>query len=63
MLLQCLPIKKKYGHAGYVDDPLLNSVYMAIWMPTCIVWLSRNKWSPATSGPPGPSVSAKIGPP
>ena len=33
--------KKNYGHAGYVDDPLPNIVYMymAILMPTCIVWL------------------------
>ena len=30
---------KKYGRAGYVDDPLPNIVYKAIWMPTCIVWL------------------------
>ena len=31
--------KKNYGRAGYVDDPLPNIVYMAIWMPACIVWL------------------------
>ena len=30
--------KKNYGRAGYVDDPLPNIVYMAIWMPACIVW-------------------------
>jgi hypothetical protein len=28
-----------------------------------LLGLSRNKWSPAISGPPGPSVSAIIGPP
>ena len=25
--------KKNYGRAGYVDDPVPNIVYMAIWMP------------------------------
>ena len=30
---------KKYGHAGYVDDPLPNVAYLAIGMPACIVWL------------------------
>ena len=30
---------KKITGAGYVDDPLPNTVYMAIWMPACIVWL------------------------
>ena len=39
MHLQCLPIKKNYGCAGYVDDSLPNIVYIAIWMPACIVWL------------------------
>ena len=39
MHLQCLPIKENYGRAGYVDDPLPNIVYMAIWMPACVVWL------------------------
>ena len=38
MHLQCLPIKN-YRCAGYVDDPLPNIVYLAIWMPACIVWL------------------------
>ena len=38
MHLQCLPIKN-YGRAGYVDDPLPNIVYMAIWVPAYIVWL------------------------
>ena len=38
MHMQCLPIKN-YEHAGYVDDPLPNIVYMGIWMPACIVWL------------------------
>ena len=31
--------KKNYGRAGYVDDPLPNIVYIAIWMPACIIWL------------------------
>ena len=31
--------KKNYRRTGYVDDPLLNIVYVAIWMPACIVWL------------------------
>ena len=31
--------KKIYGYAGYVDDPLTNIVYIAIWMPACIAWL------------------------
>ena len=39
MHLQFLPIKKITGAGGYVDDPLPNIVYMAIWMPACIVWL------------------------
>ena len=39
MHLQRLPIKKYYGCAGYVDDPLPNNLYIAIWMPACIVWL------------------------
>ena len=40
MHLQCMfAHKKNYGRAGYVDDPLPNIVYIAIWMPACIVWL------------------------
>ena len=31
--------KKNYGRAGYVDDPLPNIVYMAIWILACIVGL------------------------
>ena len=28
--------KEFYGYAGYVDDPLPNIVYIALWMPA---WL------------------------
>ena len=31
--------KKNYGCAGYVDDPLPNTVYIVILMLACIVWL------------------------
>ena len=35
-----LPIKKlqvcRVQGAGYIDDPLPNIVYIAIWMPACI---------------------------
>ena len=27
------------GAWGYVDNPLPNIVYIALWMPACIVWL------------------------
>ncbi len=37
MHLQCLPINN-YGCAAYFDDPLPNIVYIAVWMPACIVW-------------------------
>ena len=37
MHLQRLPMKKNYGRAGYVDDPIPNIMYMAILMPACIV--------------------------
>ena len=35
--LQSLPIKFFMGKC-YVDDPLPNIAYAAIWMPTFIVW-------------------------
>jgi hypothetical protein len=38
MHLQCLPIQKNYGCAAYIDDPLLNIMYIAVWMPATIVW-------------------------
>ena len=31
--------KKFYGRAAYVDDPLPNTVHIAVWVPACIVWL------------------------
>ena len=39
MHLQCLPIKNFYNCVGYVDDPLSNIAYIALWMPACIVWV------------------------
>ena len=38
MHLQCLPPKKLRAH-GYVDNPLLNIVYVAIWMLASIMGL------------------------
>ena len=38
MHLQCLPINYFTG-TRYVNDPLPNKLYIAAWMPTCIVWL------------------------
>ena len=32
---------KFYGCMGYVDDPLPNILYCAIWMPVCIVHPAR----------------------
>ena len=31
--------KKNYRHVVYIEDPIPNIVYIAIWMPACIVWL------------------------
>ena len=31
--------EKNYRRVGYVDDFLLNIVYIALRMPACIVWL------------------------
>jgi hypothetical protein len=41
MHLQWLPIKKVNGRAGYIDNPLLNTVHIANWMPTlhCVALL------------------------
>jgi hypothetical protein len=41
-------VKKKYGCAAYLDDPLPNIVYIAIWMPACIVWFyyASSWWFP-----------------
>ena len=39
--------KKNYGRAGYVDDPLPNIVYIAIWMPACMHALYGSTMHPA----------------
>ena len=34
---------KNYGCVAYIDDPLPNIVYIAVWMPACIVWFYYKK--------------------
>ena len=41
MHLQCLPIKN-YVRAGYVDDPLPNTVNNAVWMSVWLYYVSSS---------------------